>query len=374
MATNFANGFEEQPGGLQIHSWMCGTYSFAHVMLLYGIPMKIDVAKRMCKTVTLGDRIPYYSTHPVDTVRILLTWNDSEGGTTSEDIVSGAERGGFRVDLVREKQKDKARRKLEAQLREHHPTILSVKNGRHWAVAAGLYDDKILIIDSDPGSDGRPNVLSLCSWGQLERYWRMVCGKCEGGEVIACEKCDGDGRYTCGWCNGRGCGHCGDRGSLECSDCKGKGELPCPKCNGNSVSYEGITISTKKDKKETESTLRNILRLTPTLRKNEVLRTWWGYYLSRMYDVFPPRSAGFKDPIQAREFFDRFGRDYIEGAAKWVIGITNREVSYELRNLRTVAEAYNLRLARAELEEKLIAFGTIFTSMLWEQYSPGSTQ
>jgi hypothetical protein len=113
--------------------------------------------------------------------------------------------------------------------------------------------------------------------------------------------------------------------------------------------------------------------LTPTLRKNEVLRTWWGYYLSRLYDVFPPGSAGFKDPIQPREFFDRFGRDYIEGAAKWVAGITNREVSDELQNFRTVAEAYNLRLGRADLEEKLMAFGTIFSSMLWEQYCPPET-
>ncbi|HEX7573070.1 MAG TPA: hypothetical protein VF514_08235, partial [Bacteroidota bacterium] len=128
MATNHANGFEQQPGGLQIRSWMCGTYAFAHVMLLYGIPMKIEVAKRKCHTVTLGDRIPYYSTHPVDTVRILLTWNDSEGGTTWEDIVSAAERGGFRADVVREKQKEKAQCKLESQLRDHHPTILSVKN------------------------------------------------------------------------------------------------------------------------------------------------------------------------------------------------------------------------------------------------------
>ncbi len=368
MATNHANGFEQQPGGLHIRSWMCGTYSFAHVMLLYGIPMKIEVAKRMCHTVTLGDRIPYYSTHPVDTVRILLTWNDAEGGTTSEDIVSAAERGGFRADVVREKQKDKARCELESQLREHHPTILSVKNGRHWVVAAGLHDDKILIIDSDPGPDGRPDVLSLCSWGQLERYWRMVCGRCEGGGVTACKKCNGDGRYMCGWCNGRGCGHCGDGGSLECCDCKGKGNLSCPRCHGDPVSYEGITISRKKDKKEAESTLSNILKLTPTLMKHEILRDWWGYYLSRLYVVFPPRSGGFKDSVQSKKFFDRFGQDYIEEAAKWVVGITNREVSDELGNLRTVAEAYNLRLARADLEEKLIAFATIFTSMLWEQY------
>jgi hypothetical protein len=368
MATNYANGFEQQPGGLQKHSWMCGTYSFAHVMLLYGIPMKIDIAKRMCKTVTLGDRIAYYSTHPVEAVRILLTWDDSEGGTNAEDIVSAATKGGFRTEVVREMQKDKAKCKLEAHLKEHHPTILSVKKGRHWVVAAGLSDGKILVIDSDPGSDGRPNVISLCSWGQLERYWRMLCERCEGDEVIPCEKCDGDGRYKCGWCNGRGCGHCGDGGSLECRDCKGRGKLPCPKCNGNPISYEGITISTKKGNKETESTLRNILALTPTLMKNEILRTWWGYYLSRLYEVFPPSSGGFKDPIQAKQFFDRFGQDYIEEAAKWVIGITNREVSDELQNLRTVAEAYNLRLARADLEEKLIAFGTIFTSMLWEQY------
>jgi hypothetical protein len=298
----------------------------------------------------------------------LLTWNDSEGGTTAEDIISAVERGGFRADVVREKQKDQAQFNLEARLREHHPTILSVKDGRHWVVAAGLYGDKILVIDSDPGSDGRPDVLSLCSWGRLERYWRMVCTRCMGGEDIACEKCDGEGRYGCGWCSGRGCGHCGDRGSLECSECKGKGKLSCPQCNGNPISYEGITISTKKNNKETESTLRNILRLTPTLMKNEVLRTWWGYYLSRLHDVFPPRSGACKDPIQAKKFFDRFGQEYIEEAAKWVIGITDREVSDELRNLRTVAEAYNLRLARADLEEKLIAFGTIFTSMLWEQY------
>ena len=84
--------------------------------------------------------------------------------------------------------------------------------------------------------------------------------------------------------------------------------------------------------------------------------------------MFPPRSGGVKDSIHSKKFFDRFGQDYIEEAAKWVIGITNREISDELQNLRTVAEAYNLRLARAELEEKLIAFGTIFTSMLWEQY------
>lgn len=368
MAIDYANGFEHQPGGLQMHSWMCGSYSFAHVMLLNGIPMKIDVAKRMCKTVTLGDRIPYYSTHPVETVRILLTWNDSEGGTTSEDIVCAAERGGFRADVVREKQKDKARRKLEAQLRDHRPTILSVKDGRHWAVAAGLYDGKILMIDSDPGSTGRPNVFSLRSWGKLERYWRKVCGRCEGGEVIACKKCDGDGWYGCGWCNGRGCGHCGDSGSLECSDCKGKGKLSCPRCHGNPISYEGITISTKKDRKETKSALRNILRLTPALMKNEILGTWWGYYLSRLYEVFPPRYGGFKDPIQAKKFFDRFGQDFIEEAAKGVVGITKREVSDELQNLRTVAEAYNLRLARADLEEKLIAFGAIFGSMLREQY------
>jgi hypothetical protein len=102
--------------------------------------------------------------------------------------------------------------------------------------------------------------------------------------------------------------------------------------------------------------------------KNEILRTWWGYYLSRLHDVFPPKSDGFKDPIHSKQFFDRFGQDYRHAAAKWVIGITNREVSDELRNFRIVAEAYNLRLARADLEEKLIAFGTIFTSMLWEQY------
>ena len=368
MVTDYANGFEKQPVGLQTHSWMCGTYSFAHVMLLYGIPLKVDVAKRMCKTVTLRDRIPYYTTHPVETVRILLTWNDSEGGTTTEDIVSAVEKGGLRARVVRERQKDKARLHLEAQLREHHPTILLVKDGRHWAVAAGLYDGRILVIDSDPGSDGRPNVLSLCSWGQLERYWRMVCRRCGGGAVSECEKCDGEGRYTCGWCNGRGCGHCGDRSSLECSECRGKGKLSCPQCNGNPVSYEGITVSARKNTKETESTLRAILRLTPTLMKNEILRTWWGYYLSRLHDVFPPKSDGFKDPIPAKEFFDCFGQGYIEEAAKWVVGITEREVSDELRNLRTVAEAYNLRLARADLEEKLIAFGTIFTSMLWEQY------
>jgi hypothetical protein len=337
-------------------------------MLLYGVPMNIDAAKRMCKTVTLGDRIPYYSTHPVDTARILLTWNDSEGGTKAKDIVSAAERGGFRADLVREKQRDKAQSKLKAQLKEHHPTILLVKNGRHWVVAAGLRGDRILIIDSDPGPDGRPAVLSLCSWGQLERYWRTVCGKCKGGGAIACEKCDGDGRYRCGWCNGRGCGHCGERGSLECSDCKGKGTLSCPKCKGNPISYEGITILAKKDRKQTDSTLRSIVRLSPTLMKNEILRTWWGYYLSRLYDVFPPRSGGFRHPVLAKKFFDRFGEDYVEESAKWVIGITDREVSAELRNLRTVAEAYNLRLEGAELEKKLIAFGTIFTSMLWEQY------
>ena len=350
-----------------MQSWMCGTYSFAHVMLLYGIPMKIDVAKRMCRTVTLGDRIPYYSTHPVDTVRILLTWNDSEGGTTAADIVSAAKRGGFRTEFVREKQRDKAQRRLEAQLREHHPTILSVKDGRHWAVAAGLFGDRVLMIDSDPVSDGRQNVLSLCSWGQVDRYWRMLCGRCQGGGVIACEKCDGDGRYRCGWCNGGGCGHCGKRGSLECSDCKGKGKLSCPRCSGNPVSYEGISISTRKDKKQTESALRSIVRLTPTLMKNEILRTWWGYYLSRLYDVFPPGSGGSGDPVQAGKFFDRFGRRYGE-AAKRVTGITNREVSAELRNLRTVAEAYNLRPAKAELEEKLIAFETMFASMLREQY------
>jgi hypothetical protein len=369
MPTDFANGFEEQLGGLHIESsWMCGTYSFAHVMLLHGIPMEIDVAKRMCRTVTLGDRIPYYSTHPSETVRMLLTWNDSKGGTSAADIATAAERGGFRADFVRERQKDKAKCKLEAQLREHHPTILSVKEGRHWAVAAGLYDDKILIIDSNPGSNGRPNVMSLCSWGQLERYWRMVCERCEGDEAIACEKCDGVGGNRCGWCNGRGCGHCGDSGSLECSDCKGKGKLACPKCNGNPISYEGITILTKRYNKETESTLRNILKLAPTLMKNEFLRTWWGFYLSRLYEVFPASSSGFKAPIQAKEFFDRFGQNYMEEAAKWVNGITNREVSDELQNFRTVAEAYKLRLARADLEQKLIAFGTIFTSMLWEQY------
>jgi hypothetical protein len=368
MATNYANGFEQQPGGLQIHSWMCGTYSFAHVMLLHGIPMEIDVAKRMCRTVTLGDRIPYYSTHLAETVRILLTWNDSKGGTSAADIVSAAERVGFRADLVHEKQKDKAQYKLEAQLREHHPTILSVKNGHHWAVAAGLYNDKFLIIDSDPGSNNKPNVISLCSWGQLERYWRIVCERCEGDEVIACEKCDGDGRYKCRWCNGRGCGHCGGSGSLECNDCKGKGNILCPDCNGNPISYEGITILTKRYSKETELTLRNIVKLTPPLMKNEILRTWWGFYLSRLYEVFPPSSGRFKDPIQAKKFFDRFGQDYIEEAAKWVNGITNREVFDELQNFRAVAEAYNLRLAKADLEEKLIAFGTIFTSMLWEQY------
>jgi hypothetical protein len=102
--------------------------------------------------------------------------------------------------------------------------------------------------------------------------------------------------------------------------------------------------------------------------KNEILRTWWGFYLSRLYEVFPPSSRGFKDPLQVKKFFDRFGHGYVKEAAKWVNGITNREVSYELQNFRTVAEAYNLRLARADLEDKLIAFGTIFTSMLWEQY------
>ena len=72
--------------------------------------------------------------------------------------------------------------------------------------------------------------------------------------------------------------------------------------------------------------------------------------------------------IEAKAFFDRFGQDYIKEADKWIAEVTRREIAHELENYRTVAEAYNLQIPTGEMDREVIAFGTMFTSMMWEQY------
>ena len=68
----------------------------------------------------------------------------------------------------------------------------------------------------------------------IEDYEKVVCGQCNGDEVVDCTKCD-NGKLNCPTCrtvSGKKrfdayCGKCEDTGEVFCSKCSGSGKVKC---------------------------------------------------------------------------------------------------------------------------------------------------
>ena len=172
-------GFEKQKTSTM---WACGAYSFGHLLNLFGIINYVDKNIKACKTIA----------HPFT----LRFWN---GGTNEENIIKALKKLKFKSGFIYEFGSNKAKDRLNKLLKNNKPVILSVDKYGHWMVAAGIHNEKYVIIDS---GSRESNTIVLYNWSKLKARWACNCVECDGSKVEWCDECKG---YTlCQECFGLG--------------------------------------------------------------------------------------------------------------------------------------------------------------------------
>lgn len=351
-------GFKQQGGIFTGEEWACGAFSFGHMLNLLGICNTFDENKNRLQTIGGLYELPIG--------RIILglpnLWSE-DGGTEIKNIRKQIRKIGSEI-IIKESHEKRAKKNLDDKLKHQIPFIVSVDDGRHWMVVCGKYDDKYIIIDS-----GDKSTISYYSWSKLRNRWSCECENChdedeeESSGVIWCETCEGDG--WCPFCDGEGemdgrqCRSC--LGSGQCIQCNGEGWLDyCERCNGTGLEFYGVGINLPNNSKiGTKAALKQIKYFIDDIKEDVGLQEFWGFYLKDLNEIFELNLKG-SDVVSAAELFDDYGDQIVDMVDRW-IGECNYDIEYELDNYRFVAEFYDFKFHKKNVEEVLIDFTTMFT-------------
>lgn len=196
---------------------------------------------------------------------------------------------------------DEAKKAIDKALDKGNPLIISCDGGDHWAVLAGKLDDNSYIYtDSSKG-----DLIGKSSWKEISS-WMLL------------DSDDEDSEEECFY-------------FIEAE-------------NGSSMKFQ-------KDK------LKELLKLNES---DQTLMQYWGYYLSDLLDIFD-HSSKSNGSISADEFFESYGENLLQAVNGSYYNSDSDELSYELKNYRTVAMMHDLKMPKESETYSLLKLTSYLT-------------
>jgi hypothetical protein len=93
----------------------------------------------------------------------------------------------------------------------------------------------------------------------------------------------------------------------------------------------------------------------------------WGCCLADLVEIFNltnHKNNNTKNYISAKEFFNTYRDNIIESTSYWLLEAKTKKVKKMLKNYRTVAEAYDIKILKNKVSEALISFVTAFNATM----------
>lgn len=220
-------------------------------------------------------------------------------GTDEIGLAKAARSYECSLKYIQESSPDAAIEALSEQLIKGYPCILSVDNWGHWLTVMNMHQNKFIIVDS-----GLEKVVKVYSRRQLLKRW--IYKDVETDKI-----------------------------SFDCYAL-----IP-----NNKVKTKAF-FSVEK--------ARRIMRA-----KNKILAEKWDTYFNDLITICRPQSPNSKKVISFGEFLSRYERTIVTEVANWHGAPSFRELTKILRNLKFVAEVYDLVIYCEDEKKALISLSAL---------------
>ena len=267
----------------QPNRWQCGPFALKHALVTLGIFAR----EREITALARADR---------------------KQGADEHQLARAARHFGCDLPTIRRHQPELARRDLLQHLGRGHPVLLCIREWAHWVTVVKAESGKFIVLDSE---DAR--VLTIYSWGQLQRVWPYH------------ERDDGVG---------------GDPATLF--------DL-CP------------VIPRARVRTHARFSLARARFLRRPAHRH--LAAHWDDYLADLLVICRPRTALSARVLSMGEFFRRHDRMILDQLDYWHGSIPRSAGARVLRDLHFVADTYGLVIHTAD-EKRAIAAISILLA-LW---------
>ena len=220
-------------------------------------------------------------------------------GTDEIGLAKAAKSFDCKMKYFRREDPEEAVKKLRAQLKQGLPCILSVDNWEHWFTVINEQQNKFIVVDS-----GLDKVIVILSENQLLKRWKYV---------------DEETSY---------------------------------------ISYDGYALTpnlkpTTKAKfslEEAKYVMQN---------RNKELAEKWDTYFNDLINICRPRTPVSKRTISFNEFLRRHENLLVHQVANWHGIPTFYELNKILKNMRFVAEVYDLVIYTEDQKKALVDLASV---------------
>lgn len=222
-------------------------------------------------------------------------------GTDEIGLSRAARRYKCKLKYFHSPDKNEARLLLNKALKQGYPCILSVNNWEHWCTVVNFHKGKYIVVDSE-----LDKVISIHSPNKLLSRWKYV----EEGSKIK--------------------------------------------------SYDGYALVPKfKVQTKAKFTLDKAHKIM--LGTFEDLAKKWDSYFNDLISICTPRNKNMINLITFKEFLRRNGNSIVEKVANWHGEPTYAELRKVLKNMKLVADVYDLVIPLSREKQAIIDITTLLT-------------
>ena len=220
-------------------------------------------------------------------------------GTDEIGLAKAAKSFNCKMKYFRRETPDEAIKILKDQLKKGLPCILSVDNWEHWFTVINEQQNKFIVVDS-----GLDKVIIILTANQLKKRWK----------------------YT-------------DEDTGE-------------------ISYDGYSlVPSYKPNSKAKFTLEKVRYVMRD--RNKDLANKWDTYFNDLINICRPRTPNSRKTISFAEFLRRHEKMLVEQVANWHGTPTYPELKKILKNMRFVAEVYDLVIYNDDQKKALIELTSI---------------
>jgi hypothetical protein len=220
-------------------------------------------------------------------------------GTDEIGLAKAAKSFDCKMKYFRREMPEEAVKKLSEQLKQGLPCILSVDNWEHWLTVINEQQNKFIVVDS-----GLDKVIVILSANQLLKRWKYV---------------DEETGY---------------------------------------ISYDGYAL-TSNIKPTTKAKFSLEEAKFVMQNRNRELAEKWDAYFNDLINICRPRTPVSKRTISFNEFLRRHENLLVHQVANWHGIPTFNELNKILKNMRFVAEVYDLVIYSEDQKKALVDLSAI---------------
>jgi hypothetical protein len=220
-------------------------------------------------------------------------------GTDEIGLAKAAKSFDCKMKYFRREMPEEAVKKLSEQLKQGLPCILSVDNWEHWLTVINEQQNKFIVVDS-----GLDKVIVILSANQLLKRWKYV---------------DEETGY---------------------------------------ISYDGYAL-TSNIKPTTKAKFSLEEAKFVMQNRNKELAEKWDAYFNDLINICRPRTPVSKRTISFNEFLRRHENLLVHQVANWHGIPTFNELNKILKNMRFVAEVYDLVIYSEDQKKALVDLSAI---------------